>query len=180
MEYQSIAPLGKVNVITDDDLLGQRARFLDLDYASTEVVKPQLTHDRIEAILCRNESGGTLAAGLIVDWKDDAVYGPGRACDGAGSATTVPAGVVDPWISAAVPDNGFFWLILNGPCKFLFTTGTTLDEADLLASGASGRAIKATVGTTSDHYSVGTCREAVDTAIASDTLFRGYAHFKFA
>jgi hypothetical protein len=96
-----------------------------------------------------------------------------------GTTTTVPAGVVNPYISASVPIGGIFWMIVRGPCEFLFTTGTTIAANDLLASGASGRVIKATVGTTSDHYTVGWCNEGVDTAIASDTLFRGYAFFKF-
>ena len=180
MKYLNISDIGKVNVVSDTDLLGQRGYFLDFDRTATAGgVKTNLSGMVGEAILVYNNNGGTLAAGTVMQWDTGATYGPGRGVETAGSTTTVPAGVVNPYISAAVPIAGIFWLILTGPCKFLFSTGTTLAPADLLACGASGRVIKATVGTTNDHYTVGTTIDAVDTAIATDTLFRGYAHFKF-
>lgn len=179
MESCNLAPLGKKGIVTDDKLLGQYAEFLDIDYSSTDdAVSPQ-SQMKVIAMLMRNETGGTLAAGTICTWDATSSYGPGRAVAGTAGATSLPAGVVDPWISSAVADNEFFWLIVFGPCKFLFTTGTTLDEGDLLAVAASGRVQKATVGTTSDHYTVGHSLAAVDTAIVSGTLFRGFANFKF-
>lgn len=182
MEYQSIAPLGKVNIVSDTALLGQRGRFLDLDYSGNpDGVKSPQSQSPVIAILVYNNSGGTLAAGTMVKWDNGATYGPFRGVIGAAAVASdeVPAGVVDPWISSPVPIGGIFWLIIEGPCKFLFTTGTTLDEGDLLAIGASGRAAKFVPETTDPVYHVGRSLAAVDTAIASDTLFRGYAQFKF-
>ena len=79
----------------------------------------------------------------------------------------------------AVAAKGTYWLIRNGPCKFKFTTGTTLDEDDVLSVGASGRVVKTTVGTDDTVYRVGRCIAAVDTAIANDVLFRALADFRW-
>lgn len=177
MESMSVSELSKVNKVSDDFLLGQRGRFLDDNLGSSLAVKPSLSQHPIEAILVKNTSGGTLAAGTIVTWATDSTYGNPKAVAGTAGATSYAAGVVNPYIASAVPANGFFWMIVEGPCKFLFTTGTTLAVSDALAVAASGRVAKATIGTTNGIYIIGMASEGVDTAIASDTLFRGFAHF---
>lgn len=180
----NVMDLGKVNQVSDDALLGQVGCHKDLNYAAAGRIKPELSQHLVFARLCRNESSGTLAAGTVVRGATDATYGPLKATAGAAAIGSdhVPIGVVDPWVSAAVPDNAFFWLIYYGPCKFLFTTGTTIAVNDLLTLGAAGRAVKydpASADAEDSLFRLGRTLEAVDTAIADDTLFRGFADFRF-
>lgn len=183
MEFQSLAPLGKKNVFTDVEILGQVARFLDLDYSLTGVKKTQ-SQMPVWARLVRNDSGGTLAAGGVCRWDVGTTYGPGKAVDGLAAigSNQMPAGVVDPWISGTVAEDETFWLIFNGPCKFLFTTGTTITNGDVLTLGAAGRAVRynpAAADAEDNLNRLGRTLATVDTAIASDTLFRGFADIRF-
>lgn len=167
-----------------EHLLGTEGCFkhLAVGAAAPQAVVSNMT---VHAMWVKNEAGKALTPGEIVHWDTGADYGPGKAVsDEAAADTDVAAGVVDPHLPAAgVADNNHFWLILRGPCQFLFTTGTTLAPGDVLALGAAGRAIKyAAAGSdtsTGNRDRCGRCLIAVDTAIDSDTLFNGYADFRF-
>lgn len=168
-----------------EHLLGQRACFRDINYASTEAVKPLLSQMDIIAVWVKNESGSAITPGTVCRWDSGATYGPGKAVAGAAAIASdqVPCGVADPYLpTAGVANDEHFWLIVEGPCKFKFTTGTTLDNIDVLQLGAAGRVTKYDVGTPAaggNLYRVGRSLEAVDTGVASDTLFRGYADIRF-
>lgn len=163
--------LGKVDEVSDDGLLGLRYPFEDLDYSLTGV-KKKLSNDVVEAILMRNESGGALAAGTLLKWDTGSTYGPPKAVGGAAGATDNAIGCVDPWISSAVPNDSFFWMIVGGPTKLLFTTGTALTVGIALLNAASGRAGKFTNGSSDATYKIGFAAEAVADSVANDTLFR--------
>ena len=131
MEQFSDSSLGKTDIVTDTDKLGQVARFLDLDRSGSGV-KSQLSQMPIFARLVINNSGGNLTAGTIV--TADATYGPGRGAGAAAVAgTSVGCGVVDPWVSGNIANGSTFWMIEEGPCKFKFTTGTSITIGMVLA-----------------------------------------------
>lgn len=181
MEWMSVMPLGTYNKVSDVLLLGQEARFIDKDYASTEGVKPTLSAIPIRARLMYNDSGSTIAPGSLLRADVGTTYGPFKAVDGTAvlASDQVPCGVADPW-GGTIPVGAFFWVIYKGPCKFLFTTGTTLAPNDILITGAAARVTKYNVASETAEqnlHKVGWSLSAVDTAIASDTLFRGFANF---
>ena len=178
MEFQSLAPLGKKNVISDTDLLGQVARFLDLDYSATGVKAVQ-SQQPVYARLVKNTSGGALTPGAIV--YPGSELGACRDVGGEAIAgTTLGCGVVDPWLGS-VADDDIFWLIYSGPCKFQFTTGTALVIGQPLALGAAGRAKDLPEGSLTDQLLADRCGradEAVASGTANDVLFRGIADFR--
>lgn len=182
LEIASNWPLGKVDVMTDTELLGQVGQHLDVDHDSAETVRQNLSAMPVFARIMRNDSGGILKPGAVLRNDTGSTYGPYKAVDGIAAIASdqVAVGAVDPWLTADVADGSHFWCIYWGPCKFLFTTGTTLARNDLLITGASGRVTKYDVTTASaanNLHGVGRSLEAVDTAISSDTLFRGFAMF---
>lgn len=182
MEFMNDHSLGKKNIITDSGKLGQVYRLLDLDYSASGV-KRQLSQMPIYARLVRNESSGNLTAGTIVTCATDTTYGAGKAVGAAAAAgTSVGHGVVDPWISGNIADGETFLLIYNGPCKFKFTTGTALASGMVLALGAAGRAAKLDHTSLSDQLIFDRCGRALEvvaSGTANDTLFRGFADFRF-
>jgi len=167
-----------------EHLLGTEGCFKDLTVGASD---PQATASNmtVHARWVKNESGGALTPGFIVQWDTGATYGPGKAVGAVAVADTdTGAGVVDPHLPAAgVANDDHFWLIERGPCRFRFTTGTTIARGDNLALGGAGRAIKYDAPgadtTTGNRDRCGACLEAVDTAVASDTQFRGFADFRF-
>lgn len=153
-----------------------RDRAYDLSNDPIEKLNSQMD---VHATWVKNQSGVVLPAGAMVTW-DAAGLGPGLAIGGIGAVNSLAtAGVVDSYISASVPDDSWFWLITKGPCRFLFTTGTTIAVGESLAMGATGYVIKMTVGTTAEHLRVGRTLAGVNTAVASGTLFRGYVDIRF-
>ncbi len=181
MNITQVYPLGSEGASGElEHLLGQEGCFRDVNYDSTERIKPTLSMRDIHAVWVKNESGGTLKAGDILKPSTDSTYGPLKAVAGAAGATDVACGVVDPYINGTVADNDHFWMIVRGPATLLFTTGTTLAIGDELGNGAAGRAIKFTPGTTDMAYFVGYSLAAVDTGVASDTEFRAVINFRGA
>lgn len=168
-----------------EHLLGSIGMFNDLDPDNfySEVHSGQ-GFPVTKALWVKNESGGALTPGTIPTWDTGATYGPRKAVGAAAATgTSVGVGVVDPFLPAAgVADNLHFWLIFWGRCQFLFTTGTALSVGDVVALGAAGRVVDL------DHTSLtdqlifdrcGRCLEAVAAGAANDTLFDGFADFRF-
>lgn len=168
---QAPMELGKVGEVSDPGILGLRHKFEDLDRSLTGV-RRKLSGDLVEAILVRNETGGTLAAGTLATWDTGSTYGPPKAVGGTSGAASIACGAVDPWITSAVPDDSFFWLIVGGPTKLKFLTGTALTVGLPIKVAASGRATEYTEGTDNGGYLLGWAAEAVGSGIANDTLFR--------
>jgi len=135
--------LGGVNVVDDPAFLGQGAKFQDIDYTNPE--NPVLlSQQEVCAVLVKNDSGATLAAGAGLRMKaaDTTMTLVGGLC-GANQALH---GVVDPWISAPVPVGGFFWMIVEGPTLVLAGVGG-LTPGALLQTAVNGTFIAGTEGT---------------------------------
>jgi len=183
MNIEKAYPLGTRAASGEmEHYLGFFGRFKHQDPDATSSLARVLSEMDVCARWVKNESGGTLAAGTIVTWDTGATYGPFRAVGAAAAAgTNVGIGAVDPFVSGAVANDDHFWLITNGPCQFLFTTGTTIAVGDLLTLGASGRVNKydpASADAEDNLCRCGRVMEAVNTAVASGTLFDGFADFR--
>lgn len=164
--------LGKTAASGENEhLLGQVSIHKDVDYASTERIKPELSAMNVVARWVKNESGGTLNPGESCTWDTGSTFGPGKAVGGEGAAGSV-CGFVDPYVSSVANDQ-CFWLIEEGPTKVCYDGSASLAINDPLATAASGRVAEATLGTTETAYVIGRALEA-KSAGSADDLFRAY------
>lgn len=138
MDIQNSYPLGSTGSASElAHLLGSQGRFNDIDYSSTQAVKPRLSAIPIEAVWVKNESGGALLPCEIPIWK---TTGVGTSVGVKTSALSPGAGVVDPYLPAAGVANGeHFWLIRKGPAKVIQYGSAAWDAGDPLITGADGR-----------------------------------------
>lgn len=151
--------LGSYNVISDDNALGQIGVFQDQDH--TDPNAPIINSGTpVYAILVKNNKGGTLAPGTGVTYESgyigkqvDALSGNDLACDG----------IVDPWVSGTVPDQAYFWLIIQGPCDVKAAAGGITADAEVV-SEAAGLFGDGTAGTSP----AGNCGRAVETGASGD------------
>lgn len=118
-------------------LLGARCYFQDVTQPTngTGVTKVNSGME-VEAIVVKNNSGGTLAPKAIVTWE--AGY-EGTQVDALSTAGARGAGVVDPFLTSAVPDGEQFLLIVKGPTTVLAHDGSITAGTGLVTQ-AAGRA----------------------------------------
>ena len=161
---QNYKRLGETAVSGElEHLLGQKAVFSDLNYASTSQIKPELSQIEIEAVWVKNRSGGALLPRAIVKWH--ASY-PGTGSDVVTTTNDVAAGVVDPYLPAAgVPNNDHFWLIRRGPAK-IDSDGAAISAGVLVQTAVTGYGKSWVAGTENEKAIVGRAMEAA--ALASD------------
>lgn len=144
-------------------MAGKLGEFLDVNYASTERVKPALSQMRIKARWVKNDSGGTLAANTQVAYKDT-YYGLRVGALG-GVSPARPDGVVNPY-AGTIPDGAWFWMIVHGPCKLTSDGSSTIALTDLITSAASGKTKKVASGTAATIP--GTFAKPMETVAATD------------
>jgi hypothetical protein len=114
-----MSALGRIDVYSDERALGQIGQFPDYDDSVFELNMTQ-SGTPVFAIYVMNDSGGTLTPGL------GCLYKAGFAGKRVGSLHTANGrtdGIVDPKLSAAVPNGSYFWLILQGPIDVEIGTG---------------------------------------------------------
>jgi hypothetical protein len=125
--------------------------------------------------LVKNSQGGALLPGQLVTWKTGKA-GQEVATPAATAGVQI-VGVVDFLLPATgVPDTGYFWIYIEGPCKFLLDANATSAEFDCLINSASVAGCVRT-GTTSGAI-VGRNETSGTTAagggtLANATLFAG-------
>lgn len=122
-----------------DHLAGQLREFLDVNYASTAAVRPDLSQMKIKARWVKNDSGGTLAARTAVAYKEN-YFGKyvGAAC---GVSPARPDGVVNPY-AGTIASGAWFWMIVAGPCELISDGAATIAVTDLITSAADGKTKK--------------------------------------
>lgn len=127
-----------------DHLAGKEGNFLDVNYASTAAVRPELTQMIIKARWVKNDSGGTLAARTAVAYKEN-YFGKyvGAAC---GVSPARPDGVVNPY-AGTIASGAWFWMIVAGPCELISDGAATIAVTDLITSAADGKTKKVANGT---------------------------------
>lgn len=149
-----------------DHLAGKEGWFLDVNYASTEAVKPILTQMKIKARWVKNDSGGTLAANTQVAYKSG--YFGLRVGALGGVSPERPDGVVNPYAGATIADGSWFWMIVHGPCKLISDGASTIALTDQITSAASGKTKKvanATAATLPGYFA-----KPMETVAATDGL----------
>jgi len=117
-------------------LLGRPGYFDHTGAPAARGPQSVLSGQEVETLVVMNDSGGTLAPGKIVTWK--AGYA-GTRVGGLGAAATPAAGVVDPFLTAAVANGAHFHLIRKGPTQVEAHDGSIV-AGDRLVTAASGRA----------------------------------------
>lgn len=159
---------------TSDDELGMLALFDAYDPA-TRAYLTSPSH-KIVAQLVKNRHSSALTPGQIVLVNTDA-EGPGRAVEGPAGAGNIATGVV-PWCipSAGVAVGALFWLIKQGPCKFLSDGGNDVAAGALVITGATGYVSAHTLGT-DDAAVVGRMIEAIGSSAGA--LKKGLAAFPY-
>lgn len=134
--FTSQFQLGRKNIVSDDNALGQIAIFQDKDY--TDLSRPKLfSCMEVRAILVKNDSGAAMVAGKGYTYKSlylgtviGALSGVNAICDG----------ICDPFLTQTVAVGETCWLIIGGPTKALIGAGDQAANGvvQTLASGVFG------------------------------------------
>jgi hypothetical protein len=119
-------------------VIGQRVTFLD----ESPITKLKLSNRTVDCIAVKNVSGGTLAPGAIVKFRaNNGTTDAGDAglsqVDGVAASTDTLYGVVDEYLTASVPDQEVFWLVVSGPSVVKKVTGAISANAALTISSAT-------------------------------------------
>lgn len=162
--------LGEYDKLQEDGYLGAVRRFMDKDHDNADAVTP-LSGTDIVAVYVQNDSGGTLAGGLGVNFKSNAI---GKKIGALSGANLYCDGVVDPFLSVAVPNGSYFWLIISGPIDVEIGSGDITAGA-VVQTIASGKFAGGTRGTNP----IGHCGTATE-AVASGARARVYLHLPFS
>jgi hypothetical protein len=162
--------LGEYDKMQDDAYLGAVRNFMDKDHDNPDAVTP-LSGTDITAVYVQNDSGGTLAGGLGVNFKSNAI---GKKIGALSGANLYCDGVVDPFLSVAVPNGSYFWLIIAGPCKVEIGAGDITAGA-VVQTIASGKFAGGTRGTNP----IGHCGTSTE-AVASGSRARVYLNLPFS
>lgn len=127
-------------------LEGIRKTFKDVDYSSTDSIKPPRSGGEVECILVRNTSGIALLPGRVCVWATTA---QGRRVDGYTSLDQGQpvAGIVDEFLpTAGVADDDLFWLVVKGPAlvkKALSAATLAKDDYVVAITAATSQATTA-------------------------------------
>lgn len=159
-------PLGRYNVISDDNMLGQVAMFQDQDQTVPDA--PIINSGTpVYALLCKNSKGGTLTPGLGYTFKSGKI---GKEVDALSGANAICDGVADPWVSGTIPDGAYFWLIIQGPCELKAAAGGITANAEV-QTAANGLFVDGTAGTNPIGH-VGKANEAATSGNFARVYFR--------
>jgi len=180
MSNQIPFELGVSGKVSQEMLLGKVCCFDDTDRINRDAqsgVAKLLSGMKIFARLVRNETGSTLAAGLIVEWDTGTTYGPGKAVKTIAGDDEYGCGVVDPYLSSSVADDDFFWLIHTGPTYVQSDGNAIANPNTRICCDASGQ-VRAWVAGTDEPDSVFGVN--IDAAPASaGTLYRALVRFPY-
>lgn len=143
-------PLGEKPASVPALELGTRASFADLNYAAATMTKPTLSGGMIEAVLVKHLGATALVPATWAKWSV-----PFKSTSALAGASDAPAGLVDPFLTANVAQNEYFWLIISGPSKIL-SSGTLAANAVVISQAAG----QAAAGSEDVHY--GRMLEAAD------------------
>ena len=157
-------PLGRYNVVSDDNMLGQIAMFQDQDQSTPDSPIIQ-SGTPVYAILVKADVGGVVTPGLGYTYKSGYI---GKRVGALSGANAICDGVADPFVSGTIPDGAYFWLIIQGPIDLKIGAGDITANAvvQTLANGLFG---SGTAGTAV----IGHCGKAVEAA-ASGASARCY------
>lgn len=154
---------GEYDTATTFDFdVGKEWVFEDIDYTPGTVgAKPARTNRQVRCRLVKNVSGIALLPKRLVRFKQSGVN-YGAQVDGYGAVGAERVYPVDEFLPAAgVPDQAYFWIVVDGPAKML----TPLAGADFNGAIAEGSVLVALTAATSGATTAG--RVAVVNTTAS-------------
>lgn len=130
-------PRGKSVTQVPDGVIGTDKVFSDVDWGSTEVVKPRLSQMDVKCRLVQNVSGGAVLPGQLIKWTT-ALYG--TTIGGICTTDDVPNGVVDEYLPAAgCPNNSYCWVVIQGPGKLINDGAGTFVLNNSVQTSTTGR-----------------------------------------
>lgn len=136
--YHNRLRLGTVlNTTQGAGILGDEADGVAFTVDSATGVENAINSGHIRVKVVKNTSGGTLAAGILV--KPDATGNIDTDVTTC-AANETPCGIVDPFISAAVPAGAMF-LIVTYASRINVLTGAAYAKGLALKPNASGKAV---------------------------------------
>lgn len=106
-------PLGSINVVGDESV-GQIGCFSDLDRTTNPESPRRLSNLKTYAVLVKNDLGGVVTPGLGYTYKSGYL---GTRVGALSGADLVCDGIADPDYPTTIPDQSYFWLIIQGPTK---------------------------------------------------------------
>lgn len=133
-ENSASMPLGQRMTSLDGLKLGLETWFPDLDYTRPGV-KPQLSAQRIRAVLARLAVGST----AIVPGANVVFDVPNTVFDAVAASAVVANGQLDPYLSSNAVAGDICWIILEGPT--LINAGGTIAAGVSIKTGAAGVAV---------------------------------------
>ena len=138
--------------------LGLQKEFADVNWGSSESVKPTLSGSIVLCEYVKNNSGGALLPGQLVYYEDGYC---GKYVKGVATATQLADGVVDEYLPAAgVADGKHFWIVKRGYTKLINSSATAIDQGDWLKTAAAGEVAEDS-GTPVTNFCVGRAAEIV-------------------
>jgi hypothetical protein len=160
--------LGELDIVKDDNALGTVKHFRDLNmtFPNFWTLNSQTS---VKAIFVRNDSGGTLGSGLGVTYKSGGI---GKTVGSLSGANLRCDGVVDPFlgVGVTVPDQSYFWLIIEGPIDVEVGAGDLAANA-VVQTLASGKFATGTAGTNPLGHS-GICQTAAVSGARARVYFQ--------
>lgn len=141
---ETMYPRGSTSNASDElaELAGKIGEFPDVEWDSSEGVKPVLTGSMVRCRWVQNTSGGALLPGRLVAYDAAA---PLKEVDVLATTGEQAAGVVDEYLPAAgVANNMFFWLVIDGPTTVVSDGAGVIAAQDKLVTGATGYVVEQT------------------------------------
>lgn len=154
-------------------LIGRPGYFDDVELDPAGGVGKTNSGMEVETIVVVNDSGATLAPCAVVAWKNGFA---GTKVGGLNGNLGKGAGVVDPFLTSAVPNGSQFHLIVKGPTKVLAHDGSITAGLGLVAQ-ASGRVDGYAVDGDAD-YALSYVGTAIEASAAQDDKIRAVVDFR--
>jgi len=153
--------------------VGRVSAFPDVNWGSTERVKPFLTNHMVYCMVVKNNSGGALLPGYVVTFESG--YW-GSQVDAVAGAGAVGHGIVDEYLPAAgVPDGSYFYIVRRGPTECVQSTGVAQTQGALTKTAAAGKC----VADAADPCVIGCFGSIITTSAATaDIDVRVYCNFE--
>lgn len=171
-EFVGMQQLGFVDTSNQQDVqLGDEYDIVVTNHTAGDNSDVVSNSGRVRIKLLKNTSGGTLAAGTFVKSNTSG----NMAYEVTGSAADNPSrAVVDPTLTAAVPNGAKFFGVIYGETKVL--SGAAITKGATLAAGTGGKAVTNDLSTVAKL--AGAAGVALEAAAGADALTRAFVDFR--
>lgn len=165
-------PRGKTMTSVGASMVGLEKEWPDVNWGSTERVKPPRTGGLVKCMLVYNAHTAAVTPGLVVTWT--AGYW-GKRTGAPCGAGAIGAGIVDEYLpSAGAAAGSYYWLVRKGPTNGVVATASISQGKRVVTSG-TGKVVEDTATTTS---LVATCGQVMTACTTADTTVRIHCNFE--